>query len=139
MIVLDANVALKLVVEQPGTDKAQAILATRQGLFAPSLFISEITATLRKYERAAAIEREQAEAGITALVGIITQFADDRILAGEAYDLSARLDHSPYDCFYLALAIQRRAVLVTADAKFTAKAAASPYASHVVLLRDWKE
>lgn len=138
MIVLDANVALKLVVEQAGTDRAQAVLASGQGLLAPALYVGEITTTLRKYERAGAISGDHARSAVTALIDCITVMADDRALAAPAYELSSRLDHSPYDCFYLALALERDATLVTADTKFAAKVAKSPYAPHVVLLRDWK-
>ena len=138
MIVLDANVAIKLVVDQPGTDRAQSVLASGQAIFTPSIYLAEITTTVRKYERAGVVAPEQADAALTALISSITAFADDRSLAQSALGLSRTLDHSPYDCFYLALAIERGATLVTADTKFAAKVSASPYAPHVMLLRDWK-
>lgn len=138
MIVLDANVAIKLVVDQPGTDLAHAVLASGRAVFAPAIYLAEITTTVRKYERIGAILPEQAQAALTALIGCVTLFADDRQLAPSALKLSRTLDHSPYDCFYLALAIERGATLVTADAKFAAKVAASSLAPHVVLLRDWR-
>ena len=52
-------------------------------------------------------------------------------LASDALELGFRLRHPLYDCFYLALAQRLDTHLLTADKKFAAKAAASPWA-HLV-------
>lgn len=137
-IVLDANVALKLVVAQTGSDVAARLADGARALTAPSLFVAELTTTLAKYVRAGVLADPDARLGLALVLGCIGHFADDQQLAERAYELGRDLSHPPYDCFYLALALERNVPMVTADAKFAAKLAPTPYASHVVLLRDWK-
>lgn len=58
-------------------------------------------------------------------------------LSGRASELASLLDHPAYDCFYLALAEQRRAPVVTADRRFVAKTHGSRWAGQVVPLADF--
>jgi predicted nucleic acid-binding protein len=53
------------------------------------------------------------------------------------FDLAMEIDHSPYDCIYLALAIEAGMPLITADAKLVRKLAGTPYEGRAVLLADW--
>ncbi len=59
-------------------------------------------------------------------------------LVVEALRLSQDLNHSVYDCLFLAAGRLRGAPLVTADVAFAAKLSGTPYASSGVLLSDWK-
>jgi hypothetical protein len=43
----------------------------------------------------------------------------------------------PYDLFYLALAIDRGSLLVTADQRFINRLAGTPHKSRIVHLTDW--
>jgi predicted nucleic acid-binding protein len=65
------------------------------------------------------------------------ELVDDQRLALAALDLAAELNYAPYDLFYLALSIERRAPLVTADRRFINRLAPTPHKSHVVHLADW--
>jgi predicted nucleic acid-binding protein len=139
MYVVDANVAIKWLIEQPDTDKARALSASDAALIVPALFVSEVAATLWKYVRAGAIELAQAEEGLQALLQNIGEVADDRDLVERAWAISSVLQHPPYDLFYLALAEQRSALFITADKKLIKKLAATPLAKNAVLLSHWKD
>ena len=58
-------------------------------------------------------------------------------LADTALTLARKIEHSAYDCFYLALAESRSAQLVTADARLINRLARTKYKSHVIHLADW--
>ena len=49
-------------------------------------------------------------------------------LAARAFEIARSIAHPPCDCFYLALAEHRGARLVTAERKFLARMAATPWA-----------
>ena len=118
MIVVDANVAIKWVVEQPHFERARDIVARGTVLIVPAMFVAEVTSTLWKYIRNDEISAPQAQAGLASILGQISIFEQDADLAEEALARGAELNCAPYDCFYLALAMRRGAPLVTADKRF---------------------
>ncbi|TVR97658.1 MAG: PIN domain-containing protein, partial [Rhodospirillales bacterium] len=58
-------------------------------------------------------------------------------LAPLAMSIARRLDHPVYDCFYLALAEQRGATMVTADRRLIARVAATEWQGRVIALADY--
>jgi predicted nucleic acid-binding protein len=64
-------------------------------------------------------------------------FEQDANLADDALNVGIQLSHSPYDCFYLVLAMQRGVPFVTVDQRFINRVAQTTYKSHVVHLADW--
>jgi predicted nucleic acid-binding protein len=68
----------------------------------------------------------------------VPQIVDLSDLAEPAMALARELDHSVYDCVYLALARRRGARLVTSDQKMVARLARARYRNEVVRLIDWK-
>lgn len=137
MIVVDANVAIKWVVEQPHFERARDIVARGTVLIVPAMFVAEVTSTLWKYIRNDEISAPQAQAGLASILSQISIFEQDADLAEEALDRGAELNCAPYDCFYLALAMRRGAPLVTADKRFINRLANTRYKSHVIHLADW--
>lgn len=57
-------------------------------------------------------------------------YPSDALLSA-AFELAVALDRTVYDSLYLALAVARNAVLITADTRFHASVAASPFADHI--------
>ena len=55
-------------------------------------------------------------------------------LAAQALEIAAELRHPTYDCFYLALARERRAKLVTADRRLIARLRGTPWEDQAVAL-----
>jgi predicted nucleic acid-binding protein len=137
VIVVDANVAIKWVVEQPHFERAREIIAQGTDLIVPAMFVAEVTNALWGYVRARQITLEQAQAGLRSIFEQISLIEQDADLAGEALSIGSALNHAPYDCFYLVLAMRRTAPLVTVDRRFINKLAGTRYESHVVHLSDW--
>ena len=137
MIVVDANVAIKWVVEQAHFERAREIVARGIHLIVPAMFVAEVTNTLWSYVRTHQIAPQQARAGLRSILEQISLIENDADLAGEALSIGSELNHAPYDCFYLVLAMHRNAPLVTVDRRFINRLANTRYKSHVIHLADW--
>jgi len=57
-------------------------------------------------------------------------------LIKSAYHLAIELNHSVYDCYYLALAKHQNAVMVTADRKFYERVKAGAYANLIAWVEE---
>jgi predicted nucleic acid-binding protein len=133
--VIDASIAIKWVVDEPGT--AQAILLRRRQLFAPDLMIAECSNILWKKVRRA--ELSEAEAMLAAR---LLQRADIRLeplrpLLEPATRLALTLDHPAYDCVYLAVARKLDCPMVTADEVLCRKARSAAFSPPLLLLADF--
>jgi predicted nucleic acid-binding protein len=129
MIVVDASVAVKWLLPEPGDAAAQELLASEERLVAPSLIRTEVAAALARRARFREIEPRDAETALGLWLqalrdGVISLVADEADLV-TALGLTAELSHPLQDCLYLALAERLGAPLVTADKKFVVKAHAS--------------
>jgi len=129
MIVVDASVAVKWLLPEPGDAAAQELLASEERLVAPSLIRTEVAAALARRARFREIEPHDAETAMglwlqTLRDGVIGLVADEADLVA-ALGLAMELSHPLQDCLYLALAERLGAPLVTADKKFVNKARAS--------------
>ena len=121
--VVDANVALKLFFDQPGSDRADALFEhleadARARFYVPDFFYAECTSAFVNYVRLTArysdkVAREDM-AELRALALHVTPTAN---LAAEALDIALTYRVSGYDAFYVALAQQVKAPFVTADDK----------------------
>ena len=129
MIVVDASVAVKWLLPEPGDAAAQELLASEERLVAPALIRTEVAAALARRARFREIEPRDAEAAMglwlqTLRDSVISLVADEADLVN-ALGLAVELSHPFEDCLYLALAERLGAPLVTADKKFVIKARAS--------------
>ncbi len=113
--VIDASVALKWFVEEQGTDQAAALLAGQDLLIAPDLIVAEVANAGWKAVRAGTMLPEQHDHAAARLPLAFDGLIPLGSLVQRAVVISRHLNHPAYDCFYLALAEERAATLVTAD------------------------
>ena len=118
--VVDASVAVKWVVNEHGSDRAQSLSTAR--LEAPDLLLIECANILWKKVRAHDLTRPDAASRLELLRQAPISLADSRSLLDAALVLSFDLSHPVYDCIYLALALAREVPLVTADVRLVAAA-----------------
>jgi predicted nucleic acid-binding protein len=137
MLVVDANVATKWFVDQVHSDLAELVQNSTQPLIAPQLMIAEVADALRKQVRVKDISIEQARVALASLPRSFSEIVAMEQLADAALTLARKIEHSAYDCFYLALAKSRSARLVTADTRLINQVARTKYKSHVIHLADW--
>ncbi len=123
--VIDASVAMKWVVEEPGTPEALA-LRDKAHLIAPDLLVAECANALWKKTVRGELERDEALLAARLLQAADIELLPTRSLLEPAAKLAIELDHAAYDCVYLALAMDRDCRFVTADSRFNRKVDAGP-------------
>ena len=137
-IVVDPSVALCWFATEKETAFANRLIAAAVDLVAPSLMLVKLANGLRKKTRRGEMTANLAYSGLREIWRFVPQIADLSDLAEPAMALARELDHSVYDCVYLALARRRGATLVTSDQKMVARLARTRYRNDVVRLVDWK-
>jgi predicted nucleic acid-binding protein len=125
--VVDASVAIKWFVPQPLTEAAERAWRDHE-LTAPALIYAEIGNALWKYVRAGHLGEDKALAVFDLLKKpyFITEPLDEA-LSREAADISFKIDHPVYDCYYLALSQAQGAPLITDDRRLSSKARAAGF------------
>lgn len=123
-VVIDASVALKWVLDEPGSDAVVAL--GEQELIAPALWLVEAANALWRNARIGQLTNDQAAERFSELPNApVATLAMEPYLK-QALDLAAAIGHPVYDCVYLALALHHRTYVVTADHRF-ASAAERPH------------
>jgi|SRR5438132_2830996 len=120
--VLDASVAVKWVLPEPDTDKALRLRdAYRQGqdeLIAPDWILAEVANILGKAaarKTITIVEAKQYYQDVSKDAPVLFPTVP---LLDDAFDLALTYRRAVYDCLYLALALQEKCQLVTADDAF---------------------
>jgi len=134
-IVLDASVAIQLVVLEEHSDLVAAILAPhRHELIAPDLLYVECAGILWKKSRKNGLAHEDCKGRIeTIRCREVKQFSC-RSLSVSALGIAMECGISVYDASYVAAASLVQAPLITADLRLVHCMTNAPYS--VVALRD---
>ena len=125
MLIVDASVAVKWVLDEAGDLAARAIIEQRVPLVAPELIVAEVTNVAWKRHVNGDITLRQARLIAVEVPRVFSQLVALRPLRGRALTIASELRHAVYDCFYLALAEERDATMVTADRRLVARLAGS--------------
>lgn len=133
-LVVDASVAIKWYVREEDSEIAHRILVSPPRLHAPALLGVELANGLWKNWRKKLVTIEQAGEAIASIDRTIGAWRETETLLEAALKLSFDLDHTVYDCLYLALARQLNAVCVTADKRLMSVAPEGL----AVALANWK-
>jgi predicted nucleic acid-binding protein len=138
-LVIDASVAVKWLLSELETAKAEAVLeACLRGRIvplAPEILTAEVSSALWKRVMRGFLDADRAMSLFSHFERIRPVLTPIVNLAGPALRLAVRYGHSVYDCLYVALALEGRCELITADESLFR---AFPHAYGVRLLRDWK-
>lgn len=133
-VVIDSSVAVKWVVDEADAALARPLLDLKPE--APDFIIPECAHVLWKKVRKGELDEQQAANSMRLLAALNLPLWGAIDLSDRALELSLRLDHAAYDCFYLALSERLGAPFVTADGKLARKVAASGIRIDIVLLGD---
>ena len=148
--VIDASVAVKWLLPEELTDKADLLLRRYETdetmrWLAPEFVYLEIANALWKRVKLGGLELRDA-------MKIYEDFRMESLLAikgsawlvetsggyKSAFEIAKDLNHNAiYDCCYLALAIRSASILITADKVFVERASKAGYQNHVLFLADY--
>jgi predicted nucleic acid-binding protein len=124
-LVIDASVAIKWVIEEEGSAAARQLLA-EEILVAPDLLFIECANVLWANARRNRISPAEARVAMRAIEGVPLRAVPAHLHASAAQAIAFELDQSAYDSLYLAVALAERAMLVTADERFSHAALEHP-------------
>ena len=136
-LVVDANVALKWFVPQTDRLATLKVQSYAGRLIDPSMILPQVANGLWRHVRSGDISSVRANGAISALEKSFVEIVPDSQLTSPALTIAIALDHSPYDCIYLALAERENAKLVTADQAFFHKLFKKRRTKNIVLLHQW--
>ena len=137
-LIVDASVAVKWFTAETGHEQAMRLRFSNAPLWSPEFVVVETLNVIWKKLKRGEMSAPQAMAVPEAL-----QACFDRLVPASEYSQSAlalarKLDHSVYDCCYLACATLYEAVLVTEDVEFMRKARLHGYGNRLRRLADWE-
>ncbi len=115
--VVDASVVVKWLVPEVHTADAERYLDSAHELIGPDLMISEVANTLWKKVRLREVDSGSARSLLVALRRIPVALFPSAPLVDAAFEIAMETDRAVYDCIYIALAVAREGVFVTADQK----------------------
>ncbi|MGH8901759.1 MAG: type II toxin-antitoxin system VapC family toxin [Egibacteraceae bacterium] len=122
-LVIDASVAVRWFVDGPYQDQARSLRHADVDFFAPTLLIAEAANVMWQLARAGQVSRPDAGKVLALLASGTPELFRVPPLIRRAFALAMELDHSVYDCIYLALAEEHHARVVTADRRFAHRGA----------------
>ncbi len=128
MIVVDASVAAKWYLPEPDSQRAFALLKSRDVLAAPDILEPEVASAITRAARRGRLTVAQARGAADSWL----RHLDDELIVLEpveadidaAINLALSMSHGLLDCLYLALAMRRAAQLITTDASFVRRSTA---------------
>lgn len=118
-LVIDASVAVKWVVPEPDSDRAEVLLD--HGMVAPDLLFAECANVLWKKVRRGELTRREADIAAQTLEQADLTLVSTRGYLALATSVAVELDHPAYDAVYLTVAEASELRLVTADDKLVCK------------------
>ena len=134
MLVLDANIAVKLVCIEPGYQETLDRLQSEAELAAPDWVMIEAGHAIRRKSLGGDFDQAEAQRLLESIPSFFETLYRDEQFVRAAMAISFELDHWIYDCIYLACALGLGAPLLTADRKFWNAAKRAGYGGSVELL-----
>jgi predicted nucleic acid-binding protein len=133
-LVIDASVAVKWMIREPGNDAARSLFDLPDPLIAPDWLLVEAASTFWKKVKSSELLEIHAKRHIEDLPNFFSRLFPASSFVAQALELSFRLRHAVYDCLYLALALRENCRLVTADAEFYGALKRHGLEEHALLL-----
>ena len=136
-MILDASVAVKLVVAEPGTIEAREVCFAQPTLAAPDWVLIETASAVWGKVMRSEVRSADMPALMRTLPGFFETLHPSLELVDDGLRMAVELQHHVYDCLYLALALREGQKLLTADKGFATSANRAGFKQHVELL-SWK-
>ncbi|HEV3164995.1 MAG TPA: type II toxin-antitoxin system VapC family toxin [Isosphaeraceae bacterium] len=130
--VVDASIAIKWYVPEIHSEEAVGLLDPAHELHVPDLFYPEVGNILWKKTRRAELTADEAREIAHRLATVPLVIHPTSPLLSAALEIALNVARTVYDSLYLALAIQIKGYLVTADEKLANSLSGSPLANHIL-------
>jgi predicted nucleic acid-binding protein len=134
--VVDACVVVKWLIPETFSLDAARLLDDTNELIAPDLLIPEVGNVLWKKIRLREITLAEGGEALALFQSAPVKLYECAELLEEAFKIANTSGRSIYDCFYLALAIQEKCQMVTADEKLCNALHGDPLAVHLCWIQN---
>ena len=134
-VVVDASVAAKWVLNEPDSEAARRIFE-RGPLLVPDLLWAELGSLLWRRQCVGEFSVADARMMLLDLRKLPVKSYAINPLLPLAFEIALAIDHSVYDCVYLALADRENCRVVTADRRLRNAVASGPLAQSVTSLAE---
>lgn len=130
--VIDASVGIKLVVEEPGTDRVEKLFRQASAdadalLYVPSFFFVECASVLLKYVSRLSYPRPNAKRDLAALQSLNLTQIENTVVLDAAWEISIKHGVSVYDACYVAVSDMTGAPLLTEDKRLCERLKSTPH------------
>jgi len=129
--VVDASVVAGAFFQDEHADACRSLLGSKHRLHAPDLIYPETANVIWKRRRRGEIDDQEAAALLTDILRLPLRITASGSLVDAALQLALQTERTVYDCLYLALAVQEKAVMVTGDQRLANAMASSPLRKHI--------
>ena len=116
-VVIDVSGAAEILFNKGKCNIFGRALNEATAVFAPDLYVSELTNTLWKYNIKKTFSFDECLEYIQDGTNLIHSFIDNKTVWQEAFSEGVKNNHSVYDMFYLVTARRYNAVLLTVDSE----------------------
>ena len=138
MLVVDASVACKWYLLEVDSAAACGLLESDHRLIAPELIVAEVCNAVWRRLNSGRIGAEQARQTALEVIRAFDQLLPIGVFAARVLTIAEILRHPVYDCFYLALAEEVAAPLVTADRRLVQRVAGTEWSARVTPLDQFR-
>ena len=135
--VVDTSVAVEWFVREDHFEAARDLADCGTRLVAPAMIEIEVANALSQKVRRGQLASTAVDEDLDALPRMLDEMVGHDDVLRPAMKLPHELDHTLYDCLYLEAALQREAVMVTADRRLLAKLGSTAYRHLAVALDSW--
>lgn len=133
--VVDASIALKWVIPEVLSEKADRVRTGDDDVLAPDLLLVEVANALWRKTVAKELSPREADDAFELITRSGLDVRSTGPLLPRAMDFARRLGHPVHDCVYLALAEREHAALVTADHRLLYRLSARKFGVSIVDIR----
>ncbi|MCE5279168.1 MAG: type II toxin-antitoxin system VapC family toxin [Planctomycetaceae bacterium] len=131
-VVLDASVMAAAFFQEEHAPAAQRLLqGAVEVLHAPDLIYAELGNVIWKRYSRGAIALEKASDLLADMRLVPLEITPSRNLVESALEIALKLNHSVYDCLYLALALSHNCALITGDQRLIDHVAPTAFRKHI--------
>ncbi len=135
--VLDASAVAGAFFPGEHAEACRSVLASGHRLHAPDLVYAETANVIWKRRRRDEIDEQEALGLLADVLRLPLRITASGVLVGAALQLALRSERTVYDCLYLALAVQEKAVMVTCDERLANAMAGGPLERHVAWVGEY--
>lgn len=134
-LVVDASVAVKWFIPEPDSIAAIRFLGGKQQLIAPDIIRPEVCNILWKLQSRRLLTGDEASQIVEQFLAMPLEIHDNESFVSYAFEIAVATGRTVYDSLYLALAVESKGVMVTADKKLVNGLQNTDFSRFITLLQ----